>query len=210
MKTKLPDLTGKQRTFVQHYLTCLNATEAARRSGYKGDDNALGVVGHRNLRNDKIRAHLDYHFQQQAMSEHEVIARLTEQARADLSELTDADGAPDWNKARAAGKTHLVKKIKRKQVEKIVGKAVIRTTYTEIELHDPQRAIDMLGKYHELFTSKVKIEDWHDEAIADIRSGRISYEALAQAFDESLAAELFRKAGVPVQVGASAPADPGD
>ena len=44
-----------------------------------------------------------------------------------------------------------------------------------------------------------KIEvNWQDEAIADIRAGAVTYEALAEAFDEDLATQLFTRAGVPV------------
>lgn len=40
--------------------------------------------------------------------------------------------------------------------------------------------------------------DWRDRAIDDIKAGRIKFEALAESFDESIATELFRSAGVPV------------
>lgn len=52
-------LTEKQRRFVEHYLTTCNATESAKKAGYSGDENALAVQGHRNLRNPKVRAALD-------------------------------------------------------------------------------------------------------------------------------------------------------
>lgn len=48
-------LTTKQRLFVEAYLANPNATEAARKAGYKGTDNALGVIGHKMLTNAKIR-----------------------------------------------------------------------------------------------------------------------------------------------------------
>lgn len=44
-----------------------------------------------------------------------------------------------------------------------------------------------------------KIEvSWQDQAVADIRVGALTYEDLVDWFDESLAAELFARAGVPV------------
>jgi len=45
--------------------------------------------------------------------------------------------------------------------------------------------------------------DWRARAVADIQTGIVSYDQLTEAFDESLAAELFRDAGVPVPDGAS-------
>lgn len=56
-------------------------------------------------------------------------------------------------------------------------------------------------KYREQFT--VKVDDWRSQAIADIRAGLITYPALAQAFDDTLATELFREAGVPIQISES-------
>ena len=53
----------------------------------------------------------------------------------------------------------------------------------------------LLGLYP---ATEIKIDDWHSQAIADIRDGKLTYEALADAFDDTLAAQLFAKAGVAV------------
>ncbi len=42
-------LTTKQRLFVEAYLANPNATQAARKAGYKGNDKTLSVVGAENL-----------------------------------------------------------------------------------------------------------------------------------------------------------------
>jgi phage terminase small subunit len=42
-------LTAKQQLFVEHYLISGNATDAARKAGYKGNDHQLGVIGAQNL-----------------------------------------------------------------------------------------------------------------------------------------------------------------
>jgi phage terminase small subunit len=47
-------LTQKQRLFVEAYLANPNATEAARRAGYKGNDVTLGQVGAENLKKPQI------------------------------------------------------------------------------------------------------------------------------------------------------------
>jgi transposase-like protein len=49
-------------------------------------------------------------------------------------------------------------------------------------------------------TQRIEIT-WEQRAIDDIRSGAITYPALAEAFDDSTAARLFAAAGVSVQVG---------
>ena len=43
-------LTPKQKAFVSEYLKSGNATEAARKAGYKGSDNILAAIGSQNLR----------------------------------------------------------------------------------------------------------------------------------------------------------------
>lgn len=47
-------LTAKQAAFVREYLVDLNATGAARRAGYKGNDVTLGAVGAENLKKPQI------------------------------------------------------------------------------------------------------------------------------------------------------------
>src|SRR5262249_26212379 len=49
-------LTRRQLKFVVEYAHLENGTEAARRAGYKGSDNVLGVQAHHNLRHPKIAA----------------------------------------------------------------------------------------------------------------------------------------------------------
>ncbi len=54
MTKKGEKLTLKQETFVSEYLKTGNATEAARRAGYKGNDVTLARVGAENLRKPLI------------------------------------------------------------------------------------------------------------------------------------------------------------
>ena len=49
------ELTLKQQRFVTEYLATGNATEAARRAGYKGNNRTLQVVGSENLSKPIIR-----------------------------------------------------------------------------------------------------------------------------------------------------------
>lgn len=54
MTEKKKKLTPKQELFVSEYLKTGNATEAARRAGYKGNDNTLAQVGNENLRKPNV------------------------------------------------------------------------------------------------------------------------------------------------------------
>jgi phage terminase small subunit len=51
-------LTLKQKAFADYYIETGNATEAARRAGYKGRNNTLAVTGNENLRKPNISAYI--------------------------------------------------------------------------------------------------------------------------------------------------------
>ena len=57
-------------------------------------------------------------------------------------------------------------------------------------------------------TERVAHDDWRSDAIAYIKEGRLGYEAVANEFGDTLAGELFRAAGIAVNV--AAPAKAGD
>jgi len=187
-------LTDKQRLFVLEYVVCLNATEAARRAGYKGNSNTLRAVGNENLTKPAIRSEIDRLLQERTMPAAEVLVRLSEHASGNLADFIDIkeDGgiAVDFKAAKENGKLHLLKKLTFTKEGKLQS----------IELHDPQAALVHLGRAYALFTERHEIDDWRSQAIRDIRKGDISYPALANAFDPSLADELFKLAGVPIAV----------
>lgn len=187
-KRKQSPFTAMQRAFIDYYLIEKNATKAARLAGYQGSDATLRAIASENLTKPNIRAEIDRRFAEHAMGANEVLARLGSIARLDMAEfVTIKHGIPflDLEKAEQASKLHLLKKFK------------VTKQGVEVELYDAQSALETLGKHLGLFNT-VKIEDWRTQAITDIRAGLIPFEALAEAFDESLAAELFRAAGVSV------------
>lgn len=68
-------LTPKQKAFAEHYLECGNKTEAARRAGYKGNDNTLSSIGVENLRKPAIA---DYIAERMKPREDKLIADANE------------------------------------------------------------------------------------------------------------------------------------
>jgi hypothetical protein len=84
--------------------------------------------------------------------------------------------------------------------------AQTRTETTETITHYPadwRAAVEFLKRRDSAnWSDKVTItlEDMRNQAVADIRAGKLSYEALA-AEDKSLADELFTSAGVPIEAG---------
>ena len=148
----LQPLTAQQRRFVAAYLDCLNASEAARRAGYKTKAN---VQGARLLAYASIQAAVAAGTARYAMPASEVLARLAAIARGSLADVlrlpaptTREDGTTytvgsDWAldlvKARETGAIHLIKKLK-------------TTKYgDEVELHDVVDALTLIGKQHGLF-----------------------------------------------------------
>lgn len=188
---KKSTLTAKQRQFVAHYLATNNATRAAVLAGYS--EKTAYSIGHENLTKPEIRAAIEAHMQQAAMTADQVLYRLSELARADITDLIDQDGHFDLQKARSLQKTGMIKRVHVRVNDK--GE---RTT--TVEVHDSLRALELLAKYHNL-TNTVRVEDWRSRAIEDIRGGRIRYNDLAEAFDADLATQLFAAAGVPVSTG---------
>ncbi len=142
----MAELTDKQAAFVAEYLKCWNAAEAARRAGCPA--RSARQIGHEWLTKPDIRAEIDRRLAELTLSSDEVLVRLAEQARGSLGDFLVIDKAGrarlDLAKARKAKKLHLVKKFRAKtDTEGNVN--------VEIELHDPQNALQLIGKHHRLF-----------------------------------------------------------
>lgn len=165
--TALAALPPKQRLFVEEYLTCLNAAEAARRAGYS--EKGARQQGQRLLTYVDVAAAVQAGLALRAMPPDEVLARLADQARATADDflaiyesplyditgqpVLDKDGKPivrywpslDLEKARQAGMLHLIKKV----------------SYTahgpSVELYDAQAALNTLAKYYGLLVDRQEL-----------------------------------------------------
>lgn len=151
-------LTYRQRAFVEEYLTCWNASESARRAGYKGDAN---TVGPRLLANVGIRAAIEQRLQEKAMGADEVLARLAEHARGDLGDFLDISSMSfqvDLSGAVEKGITHLIKKVKQRTTTTLSKEGVeTETSDVEVELYDAQAALVHIGRHLKLFTEQAEI-----------------------------------------------------
>ncbi len=222
-------LTDKQAAFIDHYLMCLNATEAAARACYQGNRNTLAAVGRENLRKPKIREEIDRRLRERTMKADEVLYRLDQQATANIGDffkiveewtfyplptydILDAERVidtsdPDKPEERI---TYLVRRVAidaEKLVDPRYSHLLHKVSDTArggltIELYNKQNALVHLGKHYALFTDRVKHEDWRTEAIRFIRDGSLPYGVLANELGDDLATELFTRAGVPIAVGA--------
>jgi phage terminase small subunit len=135
-------LTGKQRQFVEHYLQCFNAAEAARRAGYSA--RTANQQGARLLTNVGIAAEIKARFDQLAMSSDESMMRLTEQARALYADYIQADGSVDLDGMKRDSRMHLVKSVK------------VTQWGTNVEFHDAQAALFRVLQIRGLFVERVE------------------------------------------------------
>jgi len=153
-------LSAKRQIFIEEYLQCWNASEAARRAGYKGQANSVGA---QLLANISIQAAIKARLSEKAMTADEVLVRLAEHARGSMAEfvrVNEDTGAVwlDMRTAQAAGKLHLIKSYQEAS-DKFGAK---------LELYDAQAALALLGKHHRLFTDRTE-HDLAPDLKADVK-----------------------------------------
>lgn len=156
-------LMGKRRLFVDFYLgvSAGNATDAARRAGYKHPE----AEGYRLLRDEGVKAAVEESLAAVGIRKEQVLLRLREQAFADLGSIIgieagvpvlrlerdtsrDTETACAWPpQYRLAGQSYLLKSV-----------SFSRAHGIRVELHDPQRALLMLGKYLGLWSGEAPDE----------------------------------------------------
>lgn len=142
------DLTGKRKLFVDHYLgqaNC-NKSEAARLAGYA----CPGSEGHRLYKDTDIREAIEERLREVAIGADEILARLSEQARADMADFVSVEEGGGFRitleAAERAGKLRLVKKIGFDQK----GRPLL-------ELHDSQSALLAMAKRYRLFPDRQEL-----------------------------------------------------
>lgn len=134
----MPDLSMKQRAFVDHYIELGNATEAYKLAGYScKSDRVAGVEGHKLLKNPKIRDAIAQRVAEKdearIAKQDEVLQYLTKVMRGDeTEEVVVVEGQGDGcSEARA--------------LDKSVG------------AKDRIKAAELLGKRYGIFNDKLDI-----------------------------------------------------
>jgi phage terminase small subunit len=153
-------LTAKEEAFCKEYVIDWNATRAAIHAGYS--KRTARTIASQNLSKLNIRERITELEKAKGMAREEVIARLSDQARATHYPFIriDDDGFVyfDFSDQEALKHLHLIKKIKSKRERQIRGKGELQEEWegewVEVELHDPQRALELLGKHHSLFLDR--------------------------------------------------------
>lgn len=137
-------LSNRRRVFVEEYLRCWNASEAARRAGYKGRAN---TIGERLLSNVDIQTLIRARLDALKMGTDEVLARLAEHARGDIGEIITKTGRVDLALAKREGRTHLIKSVHRDRGG------------SRVEMYDAQAALVQIGRALGMFVDKTALTD---------------------------------------------------
>ena len=129
-------LTEKQKRFVDYYIETGNATEAAKKAGYKGKN--INNTASENLAKPYIKAYLDQQLREfeskRIASAKEVLEMLTTSMRGEIDEeviVIEGDGD---------------------------GVSSARVVKKQIGLKDRIKAAELLGKRYRLFTDKIEVE----------------------------------------------------
>ena len=139
------ELTNKRKVFVAEYLKTWNASEAARRAGYKHPHSQgsrlLGIV--------EVAKEIQQRLDENKLGADEVLRRLGDIARTDLGPYVRVGimGNVEVNleDLKKAGLTHLIK-------------GITPTKHgARIEFHDAAQALQLIGKHHKLFTEMVEV-----------------------------------------------------
>lgn len=157
----------KQRLFIEHYLQCWNATEAARLAGYS--ERSAGSIGSENLTKPEIEAEIQKRISAVAMSADEVLVALSGIARGTIEDFMDVDedGKLSFNfkRAKDENKLSLIKKI-------------VPTQFgLRVELHDRIQALQLIGKQHGMFNDDLAAngdENPGDEAFFQLPASAIA------------------------------------
>ena len=129
-------MTEKQKRFADYYIETGNATESARRAGYKGKN--LNNVASENLAKVGVKSYIDEKLKilqdERTASAKEVLEFLTKSMRGELDEETVVvEGTGD-------------------------GTSEARIIKKQIGLRERIKSAELLGKRYRLFTDKVEVE----------------------------------------------------
>lgn len=158
-------MTNKQRVFIEEYLRCWNATEAARRAGYS--EKTARAIGSENLTKPDIIEEIKRRVDEKQMSADEALQGIADIARGDMGEFLDIGSMAfqvDLDKAKEKGLTHLIKKVKMRTTTTLSKEGVeTETSDIEIELYDKLSALVSIGRHHALFTDNTDIKSGGDK-----------------------------------------------
>lgn len=136
-------LSDKEEAFLEHYLQCWNAAEAARRAGYSPE--SARFTGRDLLTKPHIQKAKEERLLELKAQTDELHVRLTEQARSDIGEFIGDDGSIDLTEAKETGRTRLISEYQVEETTRDMGELGSSTTIKKkIKLYSAQKAQQFL------------------------------------------------------------------
>ena len=151
-------LTEKQQRFVDEYLVDLNAAAAARRAGYSAK--TADRTGHKLLHNAEVASLIADAKQERSartqITQDDVLNRIASFAFADLADFAswgeDGELVLIASAAVDAEKLPALREVRSTTSTVVFKDGGERTTvYKAVKLHDPIRALELLGKHLGIF-----------------------------------------------------------
>lgn len=138
-------LTAQQLAFIAHFVKHWNATEAARAAGYGGGDVQLAVAGCNVLKSVKVAKIVSEAMRAQHITGEQLVARLSQQAMADLSVFYDKAGRFSWPAFRRYG--YLVAEFT----------PPAKNRRAKLRLHPPHKAQELLARHFGLLRDRIEV-----------------------------------------------------
>lgn len=134
-------LGNKRQEFINQYFICrFNATEAARQAGYKNPNK----YGPKLLHEPEVEAEIKRRMKERTLEADQVLFLLTGQATANAADFIDEHGIVDFEYIKESG-------VQVEEINHYKGRSGFKLPST-------QQALNLLGKYHKLFTEKSEVE----------------------------------------------------
>ena len=159
-------LSKKHQKFVNEYLKRWNGTRAYMAVYPKSQYESALRSASELLTKPDIAAVIAERIKESQMSADEAMEILAAHARGDMGQFANGLGGLDFEAAKEAGLTRLVKKYKQRTITKIGKGANDDDTEThdlEIELYDAQAAAEKILKIHGKFTERLDITSGNEK-----------------------------------------------
>lgn len=180
--------------FAEAYAMGCNKSEAVRRAGYSysgvNANSMYAQQGTKLINQPLVRVAVEELLSHAAMGKQEVLARLTAQASFDPSQLITVDEAGkvglDWKVAKEIGLLRYVRSIE------------VTARRVKVDWLDQQKALELLGKHHRLFSDVLTMGDKPDQTARELSDEDLATIILNEerrTADDQLADDLDEASG---------------
>ena len=144
-----------KQIFMRQFLVDLNASAAARRCGYAATSCRVTAC---TMFQDPALRKIRTEYTKMVLEQHDITVSRTLDELAKLA-FTNIDDIVKWsgNSITITNMEDIPPEM-RAAVKKVSRVTTPQGTRLEIEMHDKIKALEMIGKYHAMFTDKMKVD----------------------------------------------------